>query len=194
MNERLIFMREYSRGAYRAVSYSVANMLIYIPVFLILSVVFLIVSYFMVGLPSNGFGFYVFVVFMVLVQGSAFATFISGIAPDPLTGNGMGTALMAFMFLFSGFFIPYDDIPAGWRWFSYLSMFKYPFEGLIKNMIDETVAEGDITQEAGDDFAKFAGVDIPDMWRAIWAPLIFTFVFRFLFTVVLITKHSGSRK
>ena len=52
-------------------------------------------------------------------------------------GNGAGTALLAFMFLFSGFFISYSSIPKGWRWFTALSMFKYPFEGMIRNMLDE---------------------------------------------------------
>lgn len=52
-------------------------------------------------------------------------------------GNGAGTALLAFMFLFSGFFVPYNSIPKGWRWFSALSMFKYPLEAMTKNMIEE---------------------------------------------------------
>lgn len=41
------------------------------------------------------------------------------------------------MFLFSGFFIRYNSIPKGWRWFSALSMFKYPLEAMIRNMLDE---------------------------------------------------------
>lgn len=51
-------------------------------------------------------------------------------------GNGAGTALLAFMFLFSGFFLPYESIPDGWKWFSALSMFKYPYEGMLVNMLD----------------------------------------------------------
>ena len=44
---------------------------------------------------------------------------------------------MAFQFLFSGFFIPYNSIPKGWRWFSALSMFKWPLEAMIRNMLNE---------------------------------------------------------
>ena len=54
-----------------------------------------------------------------------------------LQGNGLGTALLAFQFLFSGFFISYNDIPKGWRWFSALSMFKWPWEAMVRNMLDE---------------------------------------------------------
>lgn len=61
-------------------------------------------------------------------------------------GNGAGTAIVAFMFLFSGFFIPYNDIPPGWRWFSALSMFKYPLEGMVVNMLDEEIRRGGLDQ------------------------------------------------
>lgn len=44
---------------------------------------------------------------------------------------------MAFQFLFSGFFISYNSIPKGWRWFSALSMFKWPLEAMVRNMLDE---------------------------------------------------------
>lgn len=40
------------------------------------------------------------------------------------------------MFLLSGFFISSDTIPLGWRRFSVLSMFKYPYETLLRNMLD----------------------------------------------------------
>lgn len=48
MEERSIYTREHSRGAYRVLSYSLTNFLIYLPVCLTLSVVFTSISYFMV--------------------------------------------------------------------------------------------------------------------------------------------------
>ncbi|CAM9249928.1 unnamed protein product, partial [Laminaria digitata] len=137
LEERSIYTREHSRGAYRVFSYSLCNFLIYIPVCLAMSVMFTAISYFMIDLPPSGFAFQILAMFFVLLEGNAFATMVSGIAPDPLTGNGAGTALLAFMFLFSGFFISYSSIPKGWRWFTALSMFKYPYEGMIRNMLDE---------------------------------------------------------
>ena len=48
MEERSIYTREHSRGAYRVLSYVLTNFLIYLPVCLTLSVVFTSISYFMV--------------------------------------------------------------------------------------------------------------------------------------------------
>ncbi|CAN0213729.1 unnamed protein product, partial [Hapterophycus canaliculatus] len=85
LEERSIYTREHSRGAYRVLSYSLCNFLIYIPVCLFMSVVFTSISYFMIDLPPTGFAFQVLSIFMVLLEGNAFATFVSGVAPDPLT-------------------------------------------------------------------------------------------------------------
>eukprot|EP00752_Nemacystus_decipiens_P008144 g7283.t1 len=193
MEERSIYTREHSRGAYRVLSYSLTNFLIYLPVCIVLSVVFTSISYFMIDLPPEGFGFQILAIFMVLLEGNAFATFVSATAPDPLTGNGLGTALLAFMFLFSGFFISYNDIPKGWRWFSALSMFKWPWEAMVRNMLDE---EEDRTgsSEDLDRAAEVLSVEDTDIWVIIYASVCFIVGFRILFYIALITKHSGSRK
>lgn len=48
MEERSIYTREHSRGAYRVMSYLLCNFLIYLPVCLVMSVAFTAISYFMV--------------------------------------------------------------------------------------------------------------------------------------------------
>lgn len=90
LQEQSIYTREHSRGAYRVISYSLANFLIYIPVFAAMSVVFTSISYFMIDLPPSGFGFQIMAIFFVLLSSNAFATFVSGIAPDPLTVSVQG--------------------------------------------------------------------------------------------------------
>eukprot|EP00904_Undaria_pinnatifida_P012369 jgi/Undpi1/8262/HiC_scaffold_25.g10732.m1 len=193
LEERSIYTREHSRGAYRVLSYSLCNFIIYLPVCLTMSVVFTAISYFMIDLPPTGFVFQILATFMVLLEGNAFATAVSAIAPDPLTGNSAGTALLAFMFLFSGFFISYSSIPKGWRWFTALSMFKYPFEGMIRNMLDEEEDRSGSSQ-ALENFAESSSVEDVDIWSVVYGPLCFIVGFRLIFYIALVTKHSGSRK
>ena len=97
LEERSIYTREHSRGAYRVFSYSLCNFLIYIPVCLAMSVMFTAISYFMIDLPPSGFGFQVLAMFFVLLEGNAFATMVSGIAPDPLTVR-LGLVYLAMAF------------------------------------------------------------------------------------------------
>lgn len=49
LEERSIYTREHSRGAYRVISYMLCNFLIYVPVCLVMSVAFTSISYFMVS-------------------------------------------------------------------------------------------------------------------------------------------------
>lgn len=88
MEERSIYTREHSRGAYRVISYSLANFFIYLPVCLIMSVVFTAISYYMIDLPPAGFGFQILAIFMTLLVGNAFATAVSAFVPDPITVRG----------------------------------------------------------------------------------------------------------
>lgn len=41
--------------------------------------------FFQIDLPPAGFPFQILAIFMTLLEGNAFATFVSGSAPDPLT-------------------------------------------------------------------------------------------------------------
>ncbi|GBG43253.1 hypothetical protein CBR_g76851 [Chara braunii] len=128
--ERNIFMRETSRGSYRTSSYVVANGLVFLPFFFVQSVLFTLTSYFLVGLVHDASAVCLFTVtmFLTIALGNTYVTFLSSLVPDFVAGNTIITAVTAFMFLFSGFFIPTDYIPDYWVWFHYISAFKYPIE------------------------------------------------------------------
>lgn len=89
LQEQSIYTREHSRGAYRVISYSLANFLIYIPVCMVMSMAFTTISYFMIGLPSRGLVYQILSILFVSLEGNAFATCISGYAPDPLTVSSL---------------------------------------------------------------------------------------------------------
>ena len=114
--EREIFMREFSRGAYRGISYAVASWLVDFPALIFLAVSYAIMTWWMVGLPkvAERFFFFAFQCFMALLSGQTFATMLSTVMPDPMTGQTVGSTLFAVMFVFSGYFITRDDMPLYW--------------------------------------------------------------------------------
>jgi len=124
--EREIFAREFSRGAYRAGSYTVAQTLVTLPPYFFVSVWFSCITWWLVGLQNNGevFMFHILIVFTVLVAGSSFATLVSTLVPSPMVGQSAGSGLLSVMFLFSGFFIKAVDIPNYWIWLNYLSLVR----------------------------------------------------------------------
>ena len=87
--EREIFQREYSRGAYRAISYTVATQLVTLPFNLLLATIFSSITWWLVGLENapGPFFFHILCIFSVLVAGQTFATMMSVIVPNPMAGE-----------------------------------------------------------------------------------------------------------
>ncbi|CAI5514438.1 unnamed protein product [Closterium sp. Naga37s-1] len=135
LDERQIYIRETSRGAYCTGSYVLAGALVFLPFLFLLLLLFSCVAYFMVGLAATATAFFRFVatVFLTLAVGNSFVVFFAAFVPNYITGNTVVTAITAFFFLFSGFFISKNNIPPYWIWMNYLSTFKYPLEMLTLN-------------------------------------------------------------
>jgi ABC-type multidrug transport system permease subunit len=73
-----------------------ANTAVYLPFYLIVAVVFTSISFFMCGLAntSGNFIYQVIVVFCILLAANGFSICISGFAPDAITANGIGIAIL----------------------------------------------------------------------------------------------------
>lgn len=105
--ERQIYIRESSRGAYRTLTFVIAQAVVMIPFQLIIALVFSSISYFMVGLVSNVWAFFtfVFVTFLTLCVANSFVAFVASMVPDENGGQTVILAVSAMYYLFSGFFV-----------------------------------------------------------------------------------------
>ncbi|XP_021831370.1 ABC transporter G family member 20-like [Prunus avium] len=139
LQERYIFMRETAYNAYRRSSYVLAHSLISIPSLLFLSLAFAATTFWAVGLAGgvHGFLFFFFTICSAFWAGSSFVTFLSGIVTHVMLGYTVVVAILAYFLLFSGFFISRDRIPLYWIWFHYISLVKYPYEGVLQNEFDD---------------------------------------------------------
>ena len=191
--EREIFQREYSRGAYRAISYVSAVTLVYIPFLLILSLFFAIASWWLVFLPNiaETFFFDVLILLVTNIAAHAFAVLVSVLVPDPMAGQSAGAGLFSVMFLLSGFFIKQDNIPVWWKWLHYLSLFKYSYESMVINVLAHKIETPTSTNE---ELLIMFSVNDMSKWRGIGVLLGFSIFYRLLFYVILMTKFNGRRK
>ncbi|XP_062207362.1 ABC transporter G family member 6-like [Phragmites australis] len=135
LQERYVFLRETAYGAYRRASYVLSNAIVSFPPLVVLSLAFAFTTFFAVGLAggASGFAFYTLAILASFWAGSGFVTFLSGVIPHVMIGYTVVVAILAYFLLFSGFFINRDRIPSYWIWFHYLSLVKYPFEGVLQN-------------------------------------------------------------
>jgi ABC-type multidrug transport system permease subunit len=191
--EREIFQREYSRGAYRGLSYVLASQLVALPFLLFIAFLFCAITWWLVGLENDAgrWFFQVLVLFTVLVTGGAFASMISTIVTHPITGQTVGSGIFSVMFLFSGFFIVRKEIPDYWIWLHYLSLFKYGLDSSVVNAFQYVVETDDATNSQIMSNLSVDGINRGTGVGVLW---IFVLAFRFVFYNRLITNFSGSRK
>lgn len=141
LQERYIFMRETAYNAYRRSSYVLSHSIISIPSLIFLSLAFAATTFWAVGLAggTSGFFFFFFVILASFWAGNSFVTFLSGIVAHQMLGFTIVVAVLAYFLLFSGFFISRDRIPLYWLWFHYISLVKYPYEGVLQNEFDDPI-------------------------------------------------------
>lgn len=139
LQERYIFLRETAYNAYRRSSYVLSNAIVSFPSLVILSLAFAATTFFAVGLSggAQGFVFFCLIILASFWAGSGFVTFLSGVVSHVMLGYTVVVAILAYFLLFSGFFITRDRIPDYWIWFHYLSLVKYPYEGVLQNEFND---------------------------------------------------------
>ncbi|GAB2276678.1 ATP-binding cassette sub- G member 1 [Dionaea muscipula] len=132
IQERYIFMRETAYNAYRRSSYVVSHAITCFPALVVLALAFSAITFWAVGLDGSFF-FYFGIMLASFWAGNSFVSFLSGVVPHVMIGYTIVVAILAYFLLFSGFFINRDRIPRYWIWFHYLSLVKYPYEGVLQN-------------------------------------------------------------
>ncbi|MCL7039186.1 hypothetical protein MKW94_021027 [Papaver nudicaule] len=136
--ERFILCRETAYNAYRHSAYVLSSAVTEMPSLVILSLAITVTTFWAVGL-AGGFQGYLFFFAAILAaywSGSSFVAFVGAVVPHIMLGCVVILVSFGCFFLFSGLFISRDRIPVYWIWLHYLSLLKYPFEGVMQNEFD----------------------------------------------------------
>nr|A0A0M3R8G1.1 RecName: Full=ABC transporter G family member STR; AltName: Full=Protein STUNTED ARBUSCULE [Petunia x hybrida]ALC79555.1 ABC transporter [Petunia axillaris] len=132
IQERFIFIRETSHNAYRASSYVISSLIVYLPFFAIQGFTFAGITQYILHLNSSILSFWL-ILYSSLVTSNAYVMLVSALVPSYITGYAVVIATTALFFLTCGFFLKRTQIPLVWRWLHYISAIKYPFEALLIN-------------------------------------------------------------
>ncbi|KAF7813510.1 ABC transporter G family member 17-like [Senna tora] len=130
--ERFIFIRETSHNAYRASSYVISSLIVYLPFFAIQGFTFAVITKYMLHLKSSLFYFWL-ILYASLITTNGYVMLVSALVPSYITGYAVVIATTALFFLTCGFFLKRTQIPVYWKWLHYVSAIKYPFEALLTN-------------------------------------------------------------
>ncbi|XP_004301244.1 PREDICTED: ABC transporter G family member 17-like [Fragaria vesca subsp. vesca] len=132
IQERFIFIRETSHNAYRASSYVISSLIVYLPFFAVQALTFAAITKFMLHLNSSLFNFWI-ILYASLITTNAYVMLVSALVPSYITGYAVVIATTALFFLTCGFFLKRSQIPDYWVWVHYISAIKYPFEAMLTN-------------------------------------------------------------
>lgn len=137
IQERFIFMRETAHNAYRASSYVVSSLIVYLPFFAIQGLTFAMITRYILHLKSDVIFFWL-ILYASLITTNAYVMLVSALVPSYITGYAVVIATTALFFLSCGFFLKRTKIPNYWIWLHYISAIKYPFEALLINEFQGT--------------------------------------------------------
>ncbi|XP_050216718.1 ABC transporter G family member STR-like [Mercurialis annua] len=219
IQERFIFIRETSHNAYRASSYVVSSLLVYLPFFAIQGLTFAAITKIILHLESNLFNFWI-ILYASLITTNAYVMLVSALVPSYITGYAVVIATTALFFLTCGFFLKRTQIPIYWRWLHYISAIKYPFEAMLSNEFKGTKCYtgnfsdltpgplGDIKPSKlhnnntigphcpliGEDFLSTMDIKMDNLWYDVAILLAWGVLYRLLFYVVLRFYSKNERK
>ncbi|EPS58594.1 hypothetical protein M569_16219, partial [Genlisea aurea] len=200
LQEKEILLKETSNGSYRISSYAMANGIAYLPFLLILSILFALPLYWLVGLNRSfvAFAHFLLLIWLILYTANSVVVCFSSLVPNFIVGNSAISAVMGAFFLFSGYFVSEKGMPRYWIFMHYISLFKYPFEGFLVNefsagkcvdfVMGECVLTGeDVLREQG--YGDGGG---EGRWRNYVIMFCFVLVYRFMGYIILKFKCSSS--
>lgn len=135
LEERFIFVREYTNGYYGVTSYVLSNTVVMLPFLFIISMIYAGIAYPMVGLRAGASAFFTFVLFLWLglIVAESLTIFVAGLIPVFVAALAVTAFLNGVFMVVQGYFIPQDNIPGMWIWANVIDYQKYSFGGMVFN-------------------------------------------------------------
>ncbi|XP_071737932.1 ABC transporter G family member 31-like [Rutidosis leptorrhynchoides] len=142
--ERTVFYRERGAGMYSAIPYAIAQGLVELPYIATQTIVYGIITYFMIHFERSAGKFFLYLVFMFLTF--TYFTFYGmvaiGLTPNQQMAAVVSSAFYSLWNLLAGFLVPKPQIPGWWIWFYYVCPIAWTLKGLVGSQlgdVEETV-------------------------------------------------------
>ncbi|XVF31519.1 hypothetical protein REPUB_Repub16aG0153000 [Reevesia pubescens] len=189
--ERVVMYRERFAGMYSSWVYALAQVTIEVPYLFIQALVFVIITYPMIGYYGSAYKvlWYFYAIFCTQLYFNYFGMLFVSLTPDVTIAGALSSALYPLLNLFSGFLIPQLKIPKWWIWLYYLTPTSWTLNCLLTSQYgdvnDEIMVFGEAKTIASllQDYFGFHHDNLPiTAIFLICYPLIFATLFAFFIT------------
>ncbi|KAL8152023.1 hypothetical protein V2J09_021831 [Rumex salicifolius] len=137
--ERTIFYRERAAGMYSAIPYAYSLVAVEIIYNLIQGLIYALLLYSMIGLEWTAIKFFYFYYFILMcfIYFTLFGMMLVALTPGDHIGAIIMTFFLALWNLFSGFIIPFPQIPIWWRWYYWASPVAWTVYGTVTSQVGD---------------------------------------------------------
>ncbi|KAF7127829.1 hypothetical protein RHSIM_Rhsim11G0102600 [Rhododendron simsii] len=141
--ERSVLYRERFAGMYGSWAYALAQVTIEVPYILVQAIVFVIITYPMIGYYWSVFKvlWYFYVVFCTLMYFTYLGMLLTAMTPGLHIASILQSSFYTTFNLFSGFFIPQPQIHKWWIWMYYLAPTSWTLKGMLTSQYGDIQTE-----------------------------------------------------
>lgn len=135
--ERPVFIRERLSNTYRTSSYFMGRSLAYLPLELILPIIYIFIFYYVVHLDTSGEAVFITIAssWLATWMASAYGLFLSTAFADAEVALSLVPILIVPLMLVGGFYAL--KMPDFYRIFQYISSFKYHYQSLVYGQFNQ---------------------------------------------------------
>ncbi|KAI4385958.1 hypothetical protein MLD38_003942 [Melastoma candidum] len=141
--ERTVYYREKAARLYSAIPYALAQGMVEIPYIAAQTIIFAIITYFMMSFERTARKFFLYVVFMFLTF--TYFTFYGmmavGLTPSQHLAAVVSSGFYSLWNILSGFLIPKPNIPGWWIWFYYICPVAWTLRGVVTSQLGDVETE-----------------------------------------------------
>lgn len=145
--ERTVFYREKAARLYSPLAYAAAQALIELPYIAAQTLLYGVITYFMIGFERTlrKFVLYMIFVYLTFTYFTFYGMMAVGLTPTQHLAAVVSSAFYSLWNLLSGFLIPKSFIPGWWIWFYYICPVSWTLRGLIASQLGdvETIVTGE---------------------------------------------------
>ncbi|KAF8393439.1 hypothetical protein HHK36_021683 [Tetracentron sinense] len=178
---------------YPAWAFTLPNFLLRIPISVLESIVWMIMTYYTIGFAPEASRFFKQLLLVFLIQQMAAGIFrlTAGVCRTMIIANTGGALTLLLVFMLGGFILPRDQIPKWWIWGYWMSPLTYGFNAMSVN---EMYSPRWMNKLASDNVTRLGVAVLENFdvypqrnwyWIGAAALLGFTVLFNVLFTLSL---------
>ncbi|KAL5225223.1 hypothetical protein ABZP36_011862 [Zizania latifolia] len=137
--ERTVYYRERAAKMYSSFPYAAAQGLVEIPYIAVQTLIFGLITYFMINYERNirKLVLYLIYMFLTFTYFTFYGMVAVGLTPTQQTAAVVSSAFYSLWNLLSGFLIPQSRIPGWWIWFYYICPVAWTLRGIITSQLGD---------------------------------------------------------